>query len=107
MKRAKILKASALSTLLLAGTTRAALAEGPISGEPYPEFFEGVTVHATGPVVKDQVATEAPGRLVEVEGRTIRIGVLSPHALADILPQAFIGLPVDIDADSTAVARAD
>ncbi len=105
MKTAKILKAIALSTLLLAGTTGAALAEGPISGEPYPGFFEGVVIQADGPVAKFQVASEAPGRLVEVEGRTIRVNGLSALALADILPQAFIGLPVDADADSTAVAR--
>ena len=91
MKTTKIFKAFALSTLLLAGGTGVALAGNDlVSGEPYQGFFQGVDVPANGPVIITQVATEAPGNLVTVEGRTILDN--SNVDLASLTPEAIIGL---------------
>ncbi len=99
MKATEIFKAFALSAVLLAGTTGAALAQDQlVSGEPYPGFFEGVTIPANGPIVTDFVATEAPSHLVKVEGRAISQGRLSVSELALINPQAFLGA-VELEAD--------
>ena len=93
MKTTKIFKAAVLSALLLAGSAGAALAqEQLVSGEPYAGFFEGVEVVANGPYVTDQVATEAPGNLVTVEGFSIWVNALSTTELASLDPEAVIGL---------------
>ncbi len=93
MKITKIFKAAALSALLLAGSAGAALAQDRlISGEPYAGFFKGVKVVANGPYLKDQVATEAPGNLVTVEGQSIHLPGLSNSQLAGLDPEAIIGL---------------
>ncbi|HJM43177.1 MAG: hypothetical protein QGF68_10440 [Nitrospinota bacterium] len=93
MKTTKIFKAVAFSALLLAGTTGAAPAQDRLdSGEPYPGFFQSVTVPSDGPIVTTRVATEAPGNLVAVEGRSIRQGGLSGNRLAGLDPEAIIGM---------------
>jgi hypothetical protein len=106
MNATKIFKAFALSALLLAGTAGAALAQGQlVSGEPFPGFFEGVTIPANGPIVTDQVATEAPSNLVKVEGRAISQGRLSVGELAAINPEAFLGaVEVEADGELTTIA---
>ena len=93
MKTTKIFKAAVLSALLLAGSAGAALAQDQlISGEPYAGFFKGVEVVDNGPYVTDQVATEAPGNLVTVEGYTILQPGLSNSQLAGLDPEAIIGM---------------
>jgi hypothetical protein len=106
MKAKKVFKAFALSAVLLAGMTGAALAQDQlVSGEPYPGFFEGVAIPANGPIVTDLVATEAPGNLVKVEGRTISQGHLSVGELAAINPEAFLGeVELEADGELTAIA---
>lgn len=107
MNATRIFKAAALSALLLAGSAGAALAQGQlVSGEPYPGFFEGVRVPANGPRQTDEVATEAPGRLVKVEGRAIRMDNLDAVQVAEISPEAFIGVPADLDRAPTAFVKA-
>ena len=92
MKITKIFKAVAFSDLLLAGTTGAALAQDSLeSDEPYPRFFQGVSVPANGPIVTTHVATETPENLVAVEGQSIYQGDLSNSMLADLDPEAVIG----------------
>ncbi|MFQ5914571.1 MAG: hypothetical protein ACE5JS_15455 [Nitrospinota bacterium] len=108
MKATKIFKGIALSALLVAGTTGAALAQDQlVSGIPYDGYLQGALIQANGPVVTDEVATEAPSRLVKVEGRSISTGELSNTELAALLPEAFIGVPVEGQAADTAIAQAN
>ncbi len=108
MKATKIFKAAALSALLLAGTAGAGLAQDQlISGIPYEGFLKGALVQANGPVVQDEVITEGPNHVVRVEGRTIRTGDLGVTELAELLPEAFIGQPVEVETDFTAIAQAN
>lgn len=108
MKATRIFKATALAALLLAGTASAALAQDQlVSGEPYFGFFEGVTIQANGPVITEELATEAPSRLVQVEGRSIRVDQLNVIELAGLYPEAFVGQPeVETNGNLTAIAKA-
>jgi hypothetical protein len=107
MKATRIFKATALTSLLLAGTAGTALAQDQlVSGEPYFGFFEGVTIQANGPVITEERATEAPSRLVQVEGRSILLGQLNATELAGLNPEAFLGLPeVETNGNLTAIAK--
>jgi len=78
------------------GTTGAALAQDElVSGIPYDGYLRGVLVEANGPFVRDEVATEAPSRLVKVEGQAIRFDEPSGVELAEIHAEAgdYVFLP--------------
>ncbi|MFQ5912051.1 MAG: hypothetical protein ACE5JS_02605 [Nitrospinota bacterium] len=95
---AEISKRVVFLALLLAGTAGAALAqEQLVSGVPHEGYLKGVLVQANGPVLSDEVVTEGPSLLVKVERQTIRMRSLNAVELAEVNPEAFIGIPVDLD----------
>ncbi len=90
-----ILKAVVLWAALLVWTQGAARAQDElVSGEPRPGFFKGSLVEAIGPVVRDQLITEGPTRLRNVERRVIRFTAPDDSEVVAAHPEAFLGLPL-------------
>ena len=92
--------------LLLAGVVAAAPAqESLVSGAPHPEFFGSVPSEAEGPVTADIVG-HGEGDSSKVVRKTIRIGAENGVELTEVHPEAFIGLPVEVEGADTTIAEA-
>ena len=89
MKLAKIIPVLGISALLLWAGGSAALASGHDPRGP----LGTALAPANGPVYTDEVITEGPSRVIEVQRRSIRMKSLDPRELAEAQPEAFIGTP--------------
>ena len=86
--------------LLLAGVAAAAPAqESLVSGAPHPEFFGSVPSEA-------DIVGHGEGDSSKVVRKTIRIGAENGVELTEVHPEAFIGLPVEVEGADTTIAEA-